>query len=68
MNSCNTRKDIFDEFYILGCNFIKPGPVLAFLVSADSQDPDNFNNGQKTAVEGHTTAVTPMKIIVYAIC
>ena len=52
----------FYGFYILGCGFVKSWPILDFLVSADSQDLEDFKNVLKMPKQGQTKAVRPWKV------
>ena len=52
----------FDDFYVLGYNFVKTWLNRDFLVSADSRDPEDFKTGLKKAKEGHMKAVRPLKV------
>ena len=38
---------ILDGFYILGCSFVKYGPIFNFLGSVESWDPEDFKSGLK---------------------
>ena len=47
----------FDNFYILCYTSFKSGPILDFLGSVESWDPEDFKSGPKKAREGHMKAV-----------
>ena len=52
----------FDDFYVLGYNFVKTWLNRDFLVSADSRDPEDFKTGLKKAKEDHCKAVQLSKV------
>ena len=58
----NLPHKILVDFHVLACSSVKFQPILDFLGSADSQDPEDFKTGLKKAKQGHTKAVHPVKV------
>ena len=63
MSFLKNSKSDFDNFYVLGCSFVRSRPILDFIVYADSYDPKDSKNDLKKAIEGHTKAARPTKTL-----
>ena len=53
---------ILVDFHVLACSSVIFQPILDFLGSVDSWDPEDFKNCLKKANKGHTKAVRPFKV------